>query len=251
MRLTVYVPEITLSRSNIYTLIILINVNTYYKIYLILIFIALLLACFSYSHGIKKSVYLIIILSTTLSMEIYITYKLSENKNFIFGYLYHVFNPVEYSIFCMYYLKACTIQKFKSLIRYSIPVYITLSLCISFFLYHIQSMPGKDSLPAINIDIEGFLLFIIYTHLLFSLDIDLKMRIYNHSDFWISIGVLVFYGGAFAFLGLYSYLFKMNINKTLGLFGLIAQPLNIILYSCIITGLICSIRNKKYFISQY
>ncbi len=223
--------------------------NPFYIVYLGLLFITLLLSGYSYIVGVKKSVYLVLLLFSTLAVELFVTYKFNQNKHFAFGFIYHLFNPVEYTFFCLYYLRASNVSKFKTLVKYSIPVYITLSLCISFFIYHIDVMPGKNTLPAINIDIEGFILFIYYTHLLFTLNIDLKKHIYGHPDFWISIGVMIFYGGTFVFLGLYSFHFKINLNQTLKLFSAIDLPLNIILYSCINVGLIWSIPNRKYIIS--
>lgn len=213
----------------------------YAIIYLGLIFIALLLSCISYRLGLKKTIYLVIILTITFIEELSALYNLSKKQDF--AWIYCLYNPIEYALLCLYYLNTCPSTRFKFIIQFSIPVFILFSLCVTFFL------TGFKGMPSINISVEGILLFVLYTHLLFCLDIPLGRFIYSHPDFWISIGMLIFFGGIFVFLGFYPYLLKINKNVTNNLFADIDRPLNIILYSCIITGLVCSIRNKKYFIS--
>ncbi|MBB3054568.1 hypothetical protein FHS11_000978 [Mucilaginibacter gotjawali] len=102
-------------------------------------------------------------------------------------------------------------------------------------------------MPAINIDVEGLLLFVFYTHLLFYIDADIIDPIYAHPDFWISVGIMVFFGGVFVFLGLYPYLFNLDFDETMKLFSLITRPLNIFFYISIILGLINSIPKWKFF----
>jgi len=156
-----------------------------------------------------------------------------------FEWIYHLFNPIEYSVLCSYYLKACNVSRLKGTVAWSIPVFILFSLFISCFLYHFKS------LPALNINVEGCLLFIIFTHLLFSLEVHINIFIYTIPDFWISVGILIFFGGVFVLFGLYSKLHYLDKIRTLELFDIITKPLNIILYSCFITGLIYSIRNEN------
>jgi hypothetical protein len=216
-------------------------VSVYNAIYLSLICCALMLAIKSFISGRKKSLYILLVLLATLLVEMYSTIAIAYHVNF--SWTYHLFSPIEYSLFCVYYLAGFNSNKFKSIIVYSIPFFITFSLLISIFLYQFQSM------PAININVEGVLLFMLYTHLLFCIDVDLNTPIYSHPDFWISIGVLMFFGGVFIFLGLYPFLFNLNFKETMRLFDEITRPLNIIFYSCIIIGLLCSIQKRKYFIS--
>lgn len=212
--------------------------NIYYKIYLGLIFLAVLLSAIALKKWQKSSVYLLLVLCATLITEIYSTYAFSRHQDF--SWIYHLFNPIEYTLFCLYYIKTCKQCTFSVFAKYSIPVFVTFSLCVSFFVYHLQSM------PSININLEGLLLFMLYTHLLFSIDIHLNEAIYHHPDFWISVGMMIFFGGVFVFLGLYPYLFNRSQADTLKLFDLITKPLNIIFYSCINAGLICLIRNTRY-----
>jgi hypothetical protein len=213
--------------------------DPYYIIYHSLILLALLLSYLPYKKGAKKALFLVLVLLATFIVES-ITAVLRTNHIKGFSWIYHVFNLFEYTLFCLYYVKNCTVKKYKSVVIWSIPVFIIFSFCISCFLY------GFTSLPALNINIEGLLLFIIYTQLLFNLDVHLKMSIYNHPDFWISTGVLIYFGGVFVYFSLYRTLVYLDRKENLKLFGTITQPLNIILYCCIIIGLICLLRNKKY-----
>lgn len=212
--------------------------SVYNAIYLGLICVALILAIRSFLSGVKKSVYILLVLLATLLVEIFSTVAIAFHINF--SWTYHLFNPIEYTLFCLYYLNGCNLQKLRPIVVYSIPVFIVFSLLTSCFIYHFQSM------PAMNINVEGFLLFILYTHLLFCIDVDLDTRVYRHPDFWISIGVLMFFGGVFIFLGLYPFLFNLNFGETMILFSEITRPLNIIFYGCIIIGLICSTHRRRY-----
>lgn len=211
--------------------------DLYYIIYHSLITIALILSFIAYIKGSKKSLYLVLVLLATFLVELF-----ASLQKIGFDWIYHLFNPIEYTAFCIYYLKTCPIEKYKTPVAFSIPVFIVFGLCVSFFKYKFSSM------PAVNIDVEGFLLFIIYAHLLFSINVDVKMFIYSHPDFWISIGVLIFFGGVFIFFGLYPKLYHLDLNSTLELFGKIAKPLNLILYNCIIIGFVCLLRHRKYLI---
>jgi|GEM_PF-5248380 len=206
----------------------------YYVVYQVLILLALILSFVSYKRGRTKLYFLIWVLFATFLVELLADIL----KGFI--WIYHIFNWLEYALFSMYYIKNCNVNKYKNWILASIPVFIIFSFCISLFLY------GFKSLPAININVEGLLLFIMYTHLLFSLDIDINISIYNYPDFWLTTGLLIYFGGVFVYFNLYRNLLHLNHNQTIHLYELISLPLNVILYGCIVIGQICLMRNKKY-----
>ncbi len=213
----------------------------YNAIYLSLIFCSLVLAAKSYWLGGKKSLYLVLVLLATLIVEIFSTLSIAFHLHF--DWAYHLFNPIEYTLFCLYYLKACEVNKYKNIIRLSIPAFCLTSLLLSTFRY------GFHSMPAMNINLEGFLLMILYTHLLFAIETDMYVPVHRYTDFWIAVGVMIFFGGAFVFLGLYPRLFDLNFDATMQLFGVITRPLNIVLYTCIIIGYLCSVRKKNYLTS--
>jgi hypothetical protein len=178
------------------------------------------------------------LLFATLAVELLAEALSRSHKAFVWSY--HIFVVVEYALLCYYCLSALATAAYRRTIRLSVPVFIAFSLYVSYFWYHFQSFPG------INISTEGLLLFILFTYLLFHLDIDRYMPVYHHSDFWIAIGVLIFFGGTFFFNGIYTRLLNMDAAKAMDLFGIINKPLNLLLYSCIIIGLLCSIQKRSY-----
>ena len=197
------------------------------------------MAYVSFKKGTNQALFIMLVLIATLLTEIS-AMTFSKYRIQGFDFIVHIFNLIEYVLFSMYYLEACRNSKLKIGVKLSIPLFIASGLWTSIFVYHFKG------LPVWNIDVEGFLLFVIYSHLLFCLDDDKNRAIYTHPDFWISIGVLIFFGGAFVVFGLYPILLHLDPIKALNEYGFILKPLNMIFYNCIIIGLICLIRNKRY-----
>jgi hypothetical protein len=213
------------------------SVNTFYKIYLSVLFIGFVLAVLSYRKGFKNSIYIMLLLMATFLIEVFSLFNIDG-----YSFNYYIFNLFEYTFFCIYYLKTVKSDKLKSVVKVSIPIFIIFGIC-SGIVYHFRS------LPALNIDVEGFLLFIIYTHLLFNIDADINKNIYQHPDFWISIGVLIFFSGSFVCLGIYPTLLHINLDDAFDTYNVVTQPLNLILYNCIIISFICLLWPKKYYIT--
>lgn len=209
--------------------------------YYTLLVTAIALSFFLLKKGYKHHLFLTLVLTSTLLTEIIAKIILTNRLKGFFVNI-HIFNLVEYSLFTMYYLRVSQKHRFKLWAKISIPVFIVCGLCVSFFIDHFNEF------PVLNIDLEGFLLFIIYTHLLLNLDDEKNMAIYMYPDFWVSIGILIFFGGAFVFFGLYPILHHLNPYSAFVEYSKILQPLNIIFYICIILGLTCSIHNRKYLI---
>jgi hypothetical protein len=213
--------------------------SAFYIYYLCLIATGALLAFLSYRKGNRHSIILFFLLAVTLPKEI-ITNYIPRNEIRIFFAITDLFNLVEYTLFGLYYIKTCENKRLMMAVKLSIPLFIIFGSYTSVFVYHF------DGFPVLNINTEGFILFIIYTHLLFNLKADGNKLIYMHADFWISIGILIFFGGAFVFFGLLPVILKLSVNKTLIEYSFILAPLNIILYNAIIIGLIWSIRHRRY-----
>lgn len=210
--------------------------NAYYWLYHSLIGVALLLAIWAYLKGHRHYKYLIILLSVTLIVELIAEVILWTNGNFI--WLYHTFVVIEYSLLCLYYLHTDG-SKRKWPVLSSIPLFIAFSISVSVFLYRFIGFPG------ININAEGLLIFILYSNLLFNLEVGDHLPLYRKADFWISISLLLFFGGSFIANGIYSPLLRLSTEQAVKLFGLINKPLNIILYGGFIIGILCSIVKKR------
>jgi len=166
--------------------------NLFFIFYFGILAITSVLAFLSYKKGDRKSIFLLILLIATIVTElsslIITVYQIDG-----YTFRYYIFNLIEYTLLCMYYLKSCTNKKCRIGVRISIVLFLFFVLYTAIFITHFKG------LPALNIDIEGFLLFMIYTQLLFSIDIPVEISIYLHPDFWISVGILIFYGGIFVF----------------------------------------------------
>lgn len=211
--------------------------SLYYVIYHGLILIALVLAIICYRTRSRKYILLAILLTATLFVELMAEVLYDKHQPFVWAY--HGFVVLEYSLLCLYYLQSIGVTYARFAVRLSMPLFFVLSLGLSYFFYGFVSFPG------LNIDIEGFLLFLLFTHLLFNLRDPEETSIYSHPDFWMALGPMVFFGGTFLFNGVYTRLFQMDRSKALELFGIINRPLNIFLYGSLITGLLCSIRKTK------
>ncbi len=213
--------------------------NSFYVVYHSLILIAFILAVLSYRKGGQDVFYLMLMLLSAFVVEAaagFFKYYHIKGQSWI----YHVYNLVEYAFLSMYYIRNCNVIKFKQAVGWSMIIFILFGLVVSSFLYHFHSM------PALNINVEGLLLCLMYTHLLFSIETDVKLPVYGHPDFWISVGVLIFFGGAFVYFNVYRTLLHLNYEQTLMMFGRIMNPLNIVLYVCIIIGLLCLHLNRKF-----
>jgi hypothetical protein len=64
------------------------------------------------------------------------------------------------------------------------------------------------------------------------------------------LGWLTFFTGTVFSNGLYSYLQGLDREQALALFAIVNKPLNIILYSCNITGFICAAIQKSTTLSS-
>ncbi|MXV14280.1 hypothetical protein [Hufsiella ginkgonis] len=209
----------------------------YAFVYLGLIVLSLVLACWSYKKGYRPSLYLAILLSLTLLTELYV----ATSKARSFGWAYHLYNPFEYALLCVYFLKAGPDGRFKTLIQYSIPLYFVFSLTVSF-------LNGFRSIPAFNITVENILLLAIFSYLLFKLDPPGAGKVYAHPDFWVAVAFMIFSGGV-VMLGLYPYLLTIGPQAARKLFGMVMAPLNIWLYMCLCIGSLCVVKGRWKFIS--
>src|SRR3569833_2243167 len=184
----------------------------YYLLYQGFITLSLFLVCKLFRQGVRNRLPLILLLPLTLAVELVGDFSTG------ISWLYYIFNLFEYTFLCLYYLGNCRVSKFKAWVKYSVPCFVLVSLCISIFYYHFKS------LPALNINLEGSLLIIIFAHLLFNLDINFS--IYKHPDFWISTGILIYFGVIFVYFTFYRLLLHLNHDQTIKLFIAFSIPLN-------------------------
>lgn len=191
--------------------------------------------------------FIVCLLALTLVTELMAHYLEQADKPF--AWIYYIFVFFDFSLLCAYYIRTGGTQR-RKWVGYVIPLFIVAGLATTFSIHRFQSFFSNNMLTIFcaftNLTIAGALLFVMYTHLLFNLDSTSIIPVYRHTNFWIAIGILLFYGGAFLYNGVYAQLLQLNQDETLKLFGKINRPLNLLLYSCFIIGILCSLQKLKY-----
>jgi hypothetical protein len=210
----------------------------YYMTYYTLIAVAIILSFVAFYKGHKRYFPILIVLTITEILELLVEVAIFKKIPFVWSY--HIFVMIEFSLFSLYFRNIPSLLRFHKMISLSIPFFILVSLVVSAFYYHF------NNLPAININIEGFVLFIFSTILLFNLETTNNENLLFNPDIWISVGISIFFGGTFFYNGIYSKLLDIDEAKAMELFSIINKPLNICFYFCIIIGLSCLILKKKY-----
>lgn len=184
--------------------------------------------------------FLVLLIATLLFELLTSILKVKKASNWIF--IYSIFNAFEYSLFGLYFLMTSRRKKIQLWVMLSIMLFAINSFVVAYLVH--KSQAQHMALFARNFNIEAFLLFMMFTYLLFTID-DLEVPIYKHPDFWISVGIIVFNGGLFIVFVLYPLLLHVDSG---GEYGFIIKPLNLFLYISMIIGLVCSLRNRKYLI---
>jgi hypothetical protein len=177
-----------------------------------------------------------ILLAVTLAMELTVSWLYPQKIEFL--WMYHLYTIFEYTILCIYFMQIA-MMKFKNVLLASIVLFALTSISVSTWYYHFDSFPG------ININAEGVLICVVCAYILMTLDIRMFDAIYKHPDFWICLGLLIFFGGTFFSNGLYTYLHDIDPAQAKRLFASINQPLNLILYTCFIIGFVCALPRRS------
>lgn len=206
--------------------------------YLTLVMLGVIASFIAWRKGIKKYLILSILLFCTAIVEIGVQVLVKMKIEFIS--LYHIFSFIEYPLFCLFLIDAIKTSNVKKIVLISIPVFILSALSLSIFYYHFNNFPGG------NINLEGIFQCIVCTYILFNLDVEEDIPILKNQYFWICSGILIFFGTTFFFNGLLTYVFSYNATKALTLFSIINKPLNIILYSFIFIGILCSLKTRSF-----
>jgi hypothetical protein len=217
--------------------------ESFYLFYWGLLFVAALLAYLS-SRVDKKFIVLFFLLSGTLLFEIFAKASRSMKiKNYSFTY--DIFCGIEFGLFVIYYLKAAKknsrAQAFAKLLALAFILFSLFAATVVF-----RSDTRYAWLLTLNLNVEGVLLILIFAHLLFNIDNYMFLPLYKHPDFWISVGIMVFYSGAFVLFVLYPMLRHIDVGEAAKEYGFILKTLNTFLYLSFIFGMLCLLRNRKY-----
>ncbi len=210
----------------------------YYLAYFLLIVTSLILCVILVRNNNTRFLPLMILLMVTLLIEVLAGILTVLKIDFVWAY--HLYSPIEFlllSAFLSYELKNWRLQVS---VKICVILFSLFSLFISIFFYRFRTMPG------INIGVESILIFLLSTYRLFNLEVNDDKPIFFKTDFWICTGLLLFFGVCSFFFGIYTPLFKLSSRNAFMLFGAIVAPFNLMLYSFIIIGLLCSIQKKKF-----
>ena len=185
--------------------------------------------------GKRRFLPLCIVLTIQLAEELTVAWMYSKKMEFI--WIYHIYALFDYTLFSIYFMQLVS-PKYRRWIIFSILAFVLISASISNWYYHFKSFPGA------NINTEGVFICIICTYVLLNLDIQRYDAIYKNPDFWICLGVIVFFGGTFFANGMYTYLFNIDKVQARRLF-IIVNTANLIQYTCYIIGFLCAIPRRS------
>jgi hypothetical protein len=201
-------------------------------------FIAFLLSVYTWRKIDSKVIYIAIVLLLGLITEFIVLFI--KKQKIDHSVLYHIYLPVEYTLFALFFRTKTAKKKIDRFILYSIPCYIAASIILSAFFYHFKG------LPSLNSNIGGFLIIIWSVWLLNSFDEFEETSIFMKPALWLCMGLIVFYAGNFIFNSYYNHI--KNTDKALAkmLNEYINNGLNIFLYLTMSISFICTRRAGKF-----
>jgi hypothetical protein len=153
--------------------------------------------------------------------------------------IYHVYIPLEYTLWMLYFRAVTQNKLIRTLQVYSIYLFVLLCLVLSIIYIPV------DKFPNLQLNLEGILLIIWATSSIFTIEYYPNVNIFSRPVFWICVGVLIYYTGSFSFMGVYNYITanKAALGKVLKIYLLIIP--NCILYTSLSIAFLCSQRIKK------
>ena len=129
----------------------------------------------------------------------------------------------EYSVFTFIFWINYNSKKAKRIII----IISILFLSFQIFYLFTTKTKGLDSIP-IGIETIIILFYIVYFFYQFSKDLS-KAYIYNHSGFWISVGILIYLCGSFFFFILFSQLSREQ-KESFGVMTYVAEIIKNLLF---------------------
>lgn len=157
-----------------------------------------------------------------------------------YNFVFHIYQPVEYSLLALFYHSLIKKSLIKKLILFSVPV----MLLFSVFYYSSGSgvFFGADF---IDFCIEAFFVCIWVVVFFFELlRSEEDFNLVTYPAFWINAANLLFYGGCLLIMGVYFYLYGRNKILATQLLN-INHYLNLVLYCMYIIGFIQPVKWKR------
>ena len=156
------------------------------------------------------------------------------------GYLYNFSVPIEYLFYSWLFLKTyqtASLQKIAQLFIYGFTVF-----CAIIFL--VRGIYWFNSIILLIGNIAAILFSCLYFYEL--LKVEERINLVREPMFWIATGVLLFNLGEFLYSAFYKLLRQQGWDNGTKLFKAINNNLILVLYLCIIIGLLCVKTYKGY-----
>ena len=123
-------------------------------------------------------------------------------------YLFHIYNPIEFALYSLFFSEIITSKSVKKLILIFIPFFLLISFLLGAY---VQKLDVNSSYV---VAIESIILIIyslIFLRQIFIYEIEEK--VVNNSLFWFAIGILVYFVGTLFIDGFLDLLMKENLFK--------------------------------------
>lgn len=177
--------------------------------------------------------YLICVTWVVETLGYFIKYQVNTNP------MYHAFQPVEYTLYSLFFLETLRKSLVKVFVTFSIGLYALFAICNVLFFQSLH-IPGSY-----NFILEASLLLTWTLVYFYELYVFFKpQKLWQVPEFWVCTGILFFFAGTFFQMGLHSYLIRTNRELANQLY-VINHLLNILLYSLITVGFLCKASQKK------
>ncbi len=154
--------------------------------------------------------------------------------------VYHIFLPIEYLLFSLYFHKTICLINIKKVILVSIPIMLIWSVINSWYF---QSFKELNTYFYLIVALMITFWCICYFFELLNKD-DYSGDIYIKPDFWISTGALFFYAGSFFIISFNNFFLK-NDRDVAKAFWNVLLLLNILMYGLITYGFICQAKYQE------
>ncbi|HEY2722237.1 MAG TPA: hypothetical protein VGI82_10955 [Chitinophagaceae bacterium] len=156
------------------------------------------------------------------------------------GYLFNFSVPIEYIFYAWLFLKTYKTVSFQRLARFFIYAFIV--FCLVVYIWKGVYWFNGIFLPVGNIAAIFFSCLYFYELLV----VDETINLVKEPMFWIATGVLFFNLGEFLYSAFYRLLRQQGWDNGTRLFKAINNNLILVLYLCIIIGLLCVKTSRDY-----
>jgi hypothetical protein len=157
-----------------------------------------------------------------------------------YSFVFHIYQPVEYSLLALFYYSLIKKPLIKKLILFSVPVMLIFS--VSYYSFAGGVFFGADF---IDFCVSAFFICIWVVVFFFELlHSEEDFNLVTYPAFWINAANLLFYGGCLLIMGIYFSLYGRNKILATQLLN-INHYLNLVLYCMYIIGFIQPVKWKR------